>query len=341
MGLTPAEEFVIIMTSMTPLEIRHQALSHWLTSILPEGVALLPITSGAGARRYWRARVNNESFVVMESVVDEKFRIFVALSRIFFIAGVATPQVIAADKNQGFLLLTDFGEDLYEKILSSDNADQLYHRAFESLLQIQRLPRLQIYDFPVFDMRHYREKMQWFIEFYLQQLLKLPLDLSLLHRCQMLFDVLIETAQQQPLVGVHYDYHCRNLCLLTQGQTGVLDFQDTVQGPATYDLMALLRDSYIDWPSAKVAQWQEQFRQMAQSSGIIPPIDPEVWNRWCDFASVQRHIKNIGLFARFQVLGLHSTYLDYIPRLLNYCREISQRYPEMKDFQILLEAIPR
>jgi aminoglycoside/choline kinase family phosphotransferase len=324
---------------MTQLEIRRQALSHWLASVLPGSVGLLPMISGAGTRRYWRAIVDNKSFVVMESATDEKFKIFIALSHTFSSAGVWVPQIIAADEDQGFLLLTDFGEDLYEKILSIDNADHLYPLAFESLLQIQRLPLLQIYDLPPFDMRHYREKMEWFIEFYLQRLLKYPLDLWRLRRCHALFDLLIETVQQQPYVGVHYDYHCRNLCLLTHGKTGVLDFQDTVQGPVTYDLMALLRDSYIDWPSAKVMQWQEQFRQMVQDAGIIAPVDPEVWNRWCDFSSAQRHIKNIGLFARFHILKLHSSYLDYIPRILGYLREISQRHSEMKDFQILLEEI--
>lgn len=324
---------------MNSLEARHHSLSLWLTRVIPGKFAFLTMPSGAGHRRYWRVAHESGTWVVMDSGVDEKFKIFMSLSEAFLAAGVMVPQVIAAETTQGFLLLTDFGEDLFEKILSESNADQLYLRAFESLIAIQRFPRLQSYSLPAFDFKHYREKMQWFIEFYLRQYLKFSLDDMRQRQLQALFDLIIEAAQQQTYTCVHYDYHCRNLCLLAQGPAGVLDFQDAVRGPVTYDLMALLRDCYIDWPPNKVQRWQEQFRLMAQDEGIIPKTDPSSWGRWCDFSSAQRHIKNIGLFARFSVLGQHSSYLDYIPRLLNYLLEISARHPQMKSFRMLLQEL--
>ncbi len=320
-------------------ENRRLSLARWLTTVLPAGFDFCPMVSGAGHRRYWRVKNQHQSWVVMDSEVDEKFKIFMTLSRALFNAGVPVPQIMAAEPIQGFLLLTDFGDNLYEKVLSLANADQLYLRAFESLISIQRFSQHQDYSLPVFDMMHYREKMQWFIEFYLQQYLQYHLDSACRSQCQSLFDYIIETAQQQYCTVVHYDYHCRNLCVIEQGRAGVLDFQDAVYGPVTYDLMALLRDCYIDWPPDKVQKWQEQFRLLAQSERVFPKIGPELWQRWCDFSSAQRHIKNIGLFARFHILGQHSAYLNYIPRLLNYLREISARHPEMKNFHHLLEEI--
>ncbi len=326
---------------MNILETRQQSLFHWISGVVPGKAVVRPMASGAGNRRYWRIENGNGTWVAMDSAVDEKFNAFMALSSALFAAAVPVPQIIAAEQNLGFLLLTDFGDNLYEKVLSAANADQLYLRAFESLIAIQRFAQSQEYTLPAFDMKHYREKMQWFIEFYLQKYLKFNLDEGRRHLLQNLFDLIIEAVQRQTVACVHYDYHCRNLCLLAQGQAGVLDFQDAVRGPVTYDLMALLRDCYIDWPPEKVLGWQQQFRFMAQYAGIIPKTGPELWRHWCDFASAMRHIKNIGLFARFQVLGLHSSYLEYIPRLLNYLREISARHPEMKGFRILLEELPR
>lgn len=325
---------------MNSSDLRHNSLRQWLTSILKVPFSLQPMAPGAGLRRYFRVAVANNHFVVMDAPGAEKCAAFIELAQAFGLLGVQVPVIHAADMQQGFLLLTDFGQVTYGECLNPANADELYQQAFSALLRIQSYPQTGNYPLPLFDMVHYREKMGWFIEFYLRSMLNFPLTIQQQMDCERLFDLLIATAQQQPKTGVHYDFHCRNLMKLPNAQTGVLDFQDAVYGPVTYDLMSLLRDCYVDWPAPQVQKWMQQYQQAALSAGILTQEDPDLWMRWCDFSSAQRHIKCIGLFARFHVLGHSADYLVYIPRLLNYLREIAARYPEMARFHDLLEKIP-
>lgn len=326
---------------MDKTELRYSALQRWLETVLPTPVVLQPMAPGAGVRRYFRVGAADQRFVVMDSPADEKFKTFVRLTEAFQRLGVHVPSIHAVDWPQGFLLLTDFGDHLYEHLLNAENADRLYQQAWTALLRIQSYSKTSDPALKPFDMVYYREKMNWFIEFYWRRRLKCSLTLKQEQECERLFDLLIATAEQQPKTCVHYDYHCRNLMVLPHDQVGVLDFQDAVLGPVTYDLMSLLRDCYIDWPAARVQGWLQQYQQAALVAGIVSQEDPVLWQRWCDFSSVQRHIKCIGLFARFQVLGYSMDYLPYIPRLLRYLREITARYPEMAGFQVLLEKIPR
>ena len=247
---------------------------------------------------------------------------FVRLAQAFQGLGVCVPQIQAADLQQGFLLLTDLGSRLYEQVLTAENADALYQQAFAALLRIQAYPTAGDDPLKPFDMVHYREKMGWFLEFYCHRYLQLSLTPSQRQACEREFDLLINTAQQQPQTCVHYDFHCRNLMLTADNQVAVLDFQDAVRGPITYDLMALLRDCYLDWPASRVQAWMQYYQQAALSAGILTQEDPVLWRQWCDFSSVQRHIKCIGLLARFHALGHTDAYLVYIPRLLKYLREL-------------------
>jgi N-acetylmuramate 1-kinase len=327
---------------------RCHEIQKWLGTFIEAPFSLEPITPGAGSRRYFRVTASTSQWVVMDSPIDEKLSSFIRLAKALTALGMRVPTVHAADMNQGFLLLSDLGENLYGNILNEENADKLYHQALTSLVRLQTYPLTETgmpeethCALKPFDHVHYREKMQWFIDFFLHRHLAIVLTPQQQLECEQLFDLLVLTADQQPKVCVHYDYHSRNLIHSADGQIGVLDFQDAVYGPITYDLMSLLRDCYIDWPASRVQQWQAQYRQMALQAGVLPNEDPEVWNRWCDFSSAQRHIKCIGLFARFHVLGQTSDYLIYIPRLLNYLREISARHPEMFCLRSILEKLPR
>lgn len=325
---------------MNSSELRRFHLQEWLTTVLNIPYTLQSMTPGAGLRRYFRVTAGHDHFVVMDAPAGEKCLAFMQLSQVFRALGVQVPVIHAAEIQQGFLLLTDLGHKTYSECLTAANADKLYQHAFSALLRIQSCPQNGHYTLPQFDMVHYREKMGWFIEFYLRRILNFPLTRQQQSDCEHLFDLLIATAEQQPKTCVHYDYHCRNLMQLPHDQTGVLDFQDAVYGPVTYDLMSLLRDCYIDWPAEQVQKWVRQYHREALSAGILVQEDPALWMRWCDFSSAQRHIKCIGLFARFQVLGHSTEYLVYIPRLLNYLREISARYSEMAGLRNLLEKIP-
>ena len=246
---------------MKNTESRSFALQKWLATVLDAPFTLSPITPGAGLRRYFRVMVADRRFVFMDTPVDEKCAAFIQLAQAFQALGVQVPTIHAIDLQQGFLLLTDFGPNLYGNILIADNADRLYRPAFTALLRMQSYPPTGDYPLQAFDMVHYREKMAWFIEFYLQRYLNFPLTATQQKQCEQIFDLLIATAEQQPKTCVHYDYHCRNLIQLPNDQVGVLDFQDAVYGPVTYDLMSLLRDCYIDWPAERVHAWLRQYHQ--------------------------------------------------------------------------------
>ncbi len=323
---------------MNKIGDRNVLMQNWLNSVLDQPFKLEPMPPGAGLRRYSRIEMVDKSFVVMDSPPDGKCLAFIQLSQSFLELGIHVPKVYETDLKQGFLLLSDLGKKSYFDSLNSSNADRLYRQAFTALLRIQSYSDDFSYRLPKFDMKHYREKMDWFLEFYFQKLLDAQLAAADQKEFESLFDLLIETSQEQPQVCVHYDYHSRNLMDIPQ-ITGVLDFQDAVLGPLTYDLMSLLRDCYIDWPSQHVRDWMEHYRCQVLSAGILKIDNPQLWLRWCDFSSLQRHIKCIGLFARFHVLGHSSDYLQYIPRSLNYLREVSLRYPEMVKINNLLEKI--
>lgn len=318
--------------------LRHKALLEWLSSVVSAPFSLQPMASGAGPRRYYRIHQADRPLVVMDALPDEKLTNFIRLAKAFDEVGVRAPNVLAVDKTQGFALLTDLGKDLYGNILTALNVDELYQQAFEALLRIQsdHFP----YPLKPFDLEHYHEKMQWFIEFFLQRYLNFSLSRRQRCDCERLLDSLLLMADRQPKVCVHYDYHCRNLIRMADGQAGVLDFQDAVRGPITYDLMSLLRDCYIDWPESQVRLWQEQYRLKALTAGILAEEDPKLWMRWCDYSSTQRHIKCIGLFARYHVMGHSSEHLTCIPRLLNYLCESSSRYKEMAVFYNILGRLP-
>jgi len=326
---------------MDAMKIQTQVmfLEQWLNALLPSPISLQPMASGAGLRRYFRVTSSKASFIAMVAPADAKSSNFIHLSREFQSIGIQTPIVHAADLEKGFLLLTDFGDNLYGNILNSKNASLLYQQAFLTLLRIQAYGQAQKTALQLFDMTLYRQKMNWFIEFFLQAYLGLELKSNEITQCEYLFDLLIDTARGQPKVCVHYDFHCRNLLSLPGNQVGVLDFQDAVLGPVTYDLMSLLRDCYIHWPQTQVHAWMEQYHQQALQAKIITMDDPRLWRRWCDFTSLQRHIKCIGLFARFHILNHSSDYLSYIPRMLNYLRQISSDYPETTELNQLLNKI--
>lgn len=319
---------------------RQAVLRKWLDSVLGPELTLQVMKPGAGARRYYRIQSPQASYVVMASQPDSQYFAFIQLAGSLRALGVSVPVIHAANDEQGFLLLSDFGEATYCEILTAENADQLYQQAFQALLRIQSYPSQGDHRLRDFDLVHYREKMGWFLQFYCQLYLQYTVNTAEQLAFERLLDLLVNTAAQQPQTCVHYDFHSRNLLLLADNQTGVLDFQDAVRGPVCYDLMALLRDCYVDWPVSQVQAWLQRYHQLALAAGMPLTEDPLLWRRWCDFNSVQRHIKCIGLFARFQVTGHSADYLAYIPRSLTYLREVSARYPEMTVLHQLTMKIP-
>ncbi len=315
---------------------REQALHAWLQHTLQsDRYTLTPVSGDASFRRYFRATLDGTSLIVMDAPPDkEDCAPFVAIARHWRQHGVEVPPLHARDLEQGFLLLGDFGDDLLLQALRDASgqpqvaaANHYYAEAMRALLAIQQLPKDPQYTLPPYDhallMREMALFRDWLVTQHLQRSLSAE-EQALFADC---FEALAAVALAQPTVPVHRDYHSRNLMCLSEGRLGILDFQDAVQGPITYDLVSLLRDCYIVWPAAEVYRWVESYRQQALQHGLPLPGQSE-FERWFDLMGVQRHLKASGIFARLSIRDGKHGYLASIPDTVNYLRRIMPRYSE-------------
>jgi aminoglycoside/choline kinase family phosphotransferase len=322
------------------LDSRQQALTAWLERELNEAIELQPVVGDASFRRYFRFNLQGQSYVAMDSPTElEDCRPFVELSESFIQAGVKVPKVLKADQALGFLLLEDFGEQLFHTYLNKMNANQLYGLAIAELPKIQKLD--QQTELPEFAEQALQQELDNFSEWFLQRFLKIELSAEQEAVLQVTYQLLIDSALEQPQVAIHRDYHSRNLMLLEDETLGVLDFQDAAIGPITYDLVSLVRDCYIDWPEELIAQWLANFQQLLLMNDLLDEsISLEELTYWFDLMGMQRHLKAIFIFARKSLRDGNSFYLQFIPRALNYVKAVAAKYPELEAFnQILIEQI--
>jgi len=263
---------------------------------------------------------------------------FLSIARVLLKCGVHVPEILAEDLQLGFLLLSDLGSSPYLGELDDSSADALYGDAMESLLQMQRRwPQQET--LPSYDHALLIREMELFREWYLQlhREMEWSGDQQSVWNQQMC--LLSESAQQQPQVAVHRDYHSRNLMVVESNNPGVIDFQDAVWGPITYDLVSLLRDCYIDWPQERVEQWVRHYLQRLNDEGILNHQDWPQFMKWFDWMGVQRHLKAIGIFARLNHRDGKPGYLDDIPRTLGYVQQVTARYPELKGLHELVSPL--
>ena len=302
---------------------------------------LQPASSDASFRRYLRADMGELTHIVMDAPPEnEDCRPFVDIARALFDAGLHVPQILAEDLQQGFLLLDDLGDRLYLDELNEESVERLYGDAMAALITLQTGgPRDD--KLPPYDEALLLQEMELFREWFLVRHLGLTLDDEANVLLDKAFGFLAGTALQQPQVCVHRDYHSRNLMITDTHNPGILDFQDAVFGPVTYDLVSLLRDCYIAWPREQVEDWALGFHELAMQSGILNRdlhADEKQFLKWFDLMGVQRHLKAIGIFARLNHRDGKSGYLDDIPRTLNYVEEVSGRYDELKGLHDLVST---
>lgn len=314
-------------------------LQNWLGGQLDPPISnITPLAGDASFRRYFRVQNADTTYVAMDAPPDkESCEPFVAIAKSFSQLGLQVPTIYASDIDQGFLLLTDFGDQLYVDALNPKTCDELYHSAFEDLLLIQSCQQITGYTLPTFDADLYREEMSWTRDWYLHRHMRVALSKSENATLDRVFDLLVKDALAQPQVCVHRDYHSRNLMVVEgSNRPGVLDFQDAVWGPITYDLLSLLRDCYIDWPPNQVEAWVCDFQQRAVQAGLLQRDDPQQFLRWFDWIGLQRNLKCIGIFSRLNVRDKKPSYLQYIPRIVKYATAVCDRYPEFRDLKPLL-----
>jgi aminoglycoside/choline kinase family phosphotransferase len=317
------------------LDPRFEQLQNWLKTVAGiKEYEITPASADASFRRYFRVRFNATSRIVMDAPPEqEDCQPFIHVSSLMAGIGLHVPVVLRQDLQQGFLLLTDLGERMYLSELNEDTVQRLYGDALEALLRLQLHG---VADLPPYDRDLLMNEMELFRQWYLQRHLNMQLSASENVMIDTAFTYLAEQALQQPRVIVHRDYHSRNL-MVSSPNPGILDFQDAVIGPITYDLVSLLRDCYIAWPRKRVVDWVSQYYQQAQSAGLLENVSETQFLRWFDLMGIQRHLKASGIFARLNYRDAKSGYLQDIPRTLGYVTDVGKDYPELRPFIELVE----
>lgn len=310
---------------------RAQALAEWIAdTYTSEPIELAPLSGDASFRRYFRLNWQGQSLVAVDAPPEkENSQPFVAVAQAFAARGLNVPKVLKADLAQGFMLLSDLGDLLYAHRLNGDSADGLYRAAIDALLDLQGCDALAEGPFPDYDRALLARELQLLPDWLLSRELGLKLDAADLEILNASFELLIHSALNQPQACVHRDYHSRNLMVCDNQTPGILDFQDAVWGPVTYDLVSLLRDCYVAWAPEQVRIWALYYFEQAKERGLIPAAtEATEFLRWFDWMGIQRHFKASGIFARLHIRDGKTGYLKDIPRTLGYVLQVGAQYSE-------------
>lgn len=331
------------MQQQSTVDLRQQQLRLWVVSAfgqldvdLDSDWRLSPVSGDASFRRYFRVHSHGRTWIAVDAPAEkENSASFVAIAQAWKSLGIDTPQVHLADLKQGFMLLSDLGDRLYlDQLDAADSAtaEPLYAQAMQTLSRIQQCKSIQDQPLPPYDRAFLEREMELFRDWFIGQQLQMTLTVYEQKMLDALFESLVVSAHAQPQVCVHRDFHSRNLMLVGDSAPGVIDFQDAVWGPITYDLVSLLRDCYIAWPKADVSRWAQTYQDLAQQSGLMETVSSQRFIGWFDRMGMQRHLKVAGIFVRLHLRDGKSEYLADIPRVLNYLRQVSAGYPEYQAF---------
>ncbi|MCP0913791.1 MULTISPECIES: aminoglycoside phosphotransferase family protein [Legionella] len=320
------------------MHARQSALNNWLKRILGTGTFTLTTLAGdASFRRYYRLFHENRSYVVMDAPPEkENILPFMQIGNALRNQGIHTPYQYAADSEQGFILLEDLGDQLLLSVLTADSVNALYQSAMQLLLRLQQCP-VATPQLPSFDKSFMLQELHLFRQWFLSLYLDLHLTLAEEEIITACFATLSEDIAKQPRVFIHRDYHSRNLILtgdIKNPDLGVIDFQDAMQGPFTYDLVSLLKDCYIQWPREQILNWVQFFYQK------LPEV--QTWTlaefiKAFDFCGLQRHLKVLGVFSRLHLRDHKSGYLQDLPLTFNYVMACLESYPQFLPFYHLMQ----
>ena len=313
-------------------------LRQWLNARLGSGpLELAPASADASFRRYFRVtRTGERSLIVMDAPPDhEDCAPFVRIARLLSAAGVHVPEILAEDVAQGFLLLSDLGDTTYLSRLPVD-ADALYGDALRALVQIQLASRPQV--LPEYDRALLERELRLFPNWYIARQLERELAPKQRETLESAFEAILQENLAQPRVYVHRDYHSRNL-MVSGPNPGVLDFQDAVFGPITYDLVSLLRDAYIEWPEERVIDWCIRYWEMARRASLPVHGDFASFYRAFEWMGVQRQLKVVGIFARLARRDGKEGYLADQPRVMRYLKRACRRYVALGALSRLLDEL--
>ena len=327
-------------------DARLQGLTEWLASTgLVEVDSGRPASSDASFRRYYRYDVApgmqdklGATLVAMDAPPErENVPAFLHVQTLLLEAGVTVPAIVAQKVESGYLLLSDLGVTTYLQRLDADNAPFMYSSAVDALLKFQLAS--QPGKLPEFDRAFVLREMNLFPEWYIGRHLNVTLDATQQAQLDKVFEAITANVLAQQQVYMHRDFHSRNLMWLEHGNPGVLDFQDAVYGPITYDLASLLRDAYVQWDEDMVLDWVVRYWQSAKQLGL--PVNPDIdaFYRDFEFMALQRHLKILGIFCRLNYRDSKPIYMGDLPTVMDYVRKTANRYTELKPLVRLLDAL--
>ena len=326
-------------------DARLALLTEWLGSLdLVEVASSRPASSDASFRRYFRLDVApalreklGDTLIAMDAPPErENVPAFIHVQGLLQEAGVTVPAIVARDVERGFLLLSDLGTTTYLQRLDSDNAPFMYSDAVDALIKFQLHSQPGV--LPEFDRAFVLREMNLFPEWFLGRHLGVTMTDAQKAQLDKVFETITNNVLAQQQVFMHRDFHSRNLMFLDQGNPGVLDFQDAVYGPVTYDLASLLRDAYIQWDEEIVLDWVVRYWQSAKQVGL--PVNPDIdsFYRDFEFMALQRHLKILGIFCRLNYRDGKPIYMGDLPTVMDYVRKTANRYTELKPLARLLDS---
>lgn len=329
---------------------RHTELHAWAGDSLsrrglePSG-EWTSIEGEASSRIFFRRPIKStgqpRSVIAMDAPPDrENNAQFVALAQRFRAAGIGVPEILDSDLARGFLLVEDLGDTPFEACYATADRDAALESALVTLVRLQQLP--DDASVPPYTTERFMDELELFHTWLLEGWL--ALDLSAAERAQLdeVTDQLIAIVDAQPRVCIHRDYHSRNLIWRADRTTGVVDFQDALWGPASYDLASLLRDCYVRFDESEIDHWRARYLELARAGGVLD-VDPEVFREWFDLTALQRQLKALGIFARLQLRDGRGSHLQDIPPVLDHAISVASRYPGLTGFADWLSSrvLPR
>lgn len=317
---------------------REQRRLAWVAKALGhDAFALSSASEDASFRSYWRVESDGRTHILMDAPpLKESIGEWLDIAARLGAAGLHAPTVVAADVDAGFVLMEDFGDRTYLPALDEGSADALYADALDALLRMQT--SVAVEGLPEYDRARLLAEMRLLPEWLLHRHLGFTADVLQAELIENAFGFLADAALEQPRTFVHRDFHSRNLLVLDSGNPGIIDFQDAVVGPLTYDLASLLRDCYIAWDGARVNGWVEAYRLRAAAAHLIgPEVDETRFLRWFDLIGLQRHIKVLGIFCRLWYRDGKIRYLADLALTWRYTIDVARRYPELHALADLLE----
>lgn len=333
-------------SSVPPSDERLSQLTSWLSTLdLVEVDTRRPASADASFRRYFRLDVKPElrdklgaTLVAMDAPPErENVPAYIHVQGLLLEAGVSVPAIVARDVPNGFLLLSDLGTTTYLQRLNIDNAAFMYSDAVDALIKIQLASQPGV--LPEYDRAFIERELNLFPEWFIGKHLGIAMTAEQETQLKTVFEAIISTCLAQQQVYMHRDFHSRNLMFMDQGNPGVLDFQDAVFGPVTYDLASLLRDAYIQWDEEVVLDWVVRYWQRAKEVGL--PVNPDIdaFYRDFEFMALQRHLKILGIFCRLNYRDGKTNYMGDLPTVSDYVRKTANRYTVLKPLVRLLDSL--